>query len=254
MKNRNVTLPTRITEWPGLKRTTMIIEFQPPAMFRVANHQTRLPKATSSLASNACRDRASTTSLGNLFQCVTTLLSQLSTSICQETAIRAAHGVALALHNWRQPNWLWWPRHRAQMTHVLVFRQRCFLLFHASFYSLCFWKATSQPSFLLLFPLAYDKVQNFSSLPCRGCFTFLPLSLNSFQPFLSRTHSRQSLQKPGHQGKVQPVLLDAVLRWVPTNKRAHQRAQRPRACLDLVNVFYHIHFFFITLQYNIHAL
>jgi len=28
----------------------MIIEFQPPAMCRVANHQTRLPRATSSLA------------------------------------------------------------------------------------------------------------------------------------------------------------------------------------------------------------
>ena len=39
----------RIIEWPGLKRTTMIIEFQPPAMCRVANHQTRLPRATSSL-------------------------------------------------------------------------------------------------------------------------------------------------------------------------------------------------------------
>ena len=42
-------------------------------MCRVANHQTRLPRATSSLALNACRDGASTASLGNLFQCVTTL-------------------------------------------------------------------------------------------------------------------------------------------------------------------------------------
>ena len=42
-------------------------------MFRVANHKTRLPRATSSLALNACRDGASTASLGNLFQCVTTL-------------------------------------------------------------------------------------------------------------------------------------------------------------------------------------
>jgi len=69
-------LPTsdhRIIEWPGLKRTTMIIEFEPPAMCRVANHQTRLPRATSSLALNASRDGASTTSLGNLFQCITTL-------------------------------------------------------------------------------------------------------------------------------------------------------------------------------------
>ena len=36
-------------EWPGLKRTTIIMQFQPPAMCRVANHQTRLPRATSSL-------------------------------------------------------------------------------------------------------------------------------------------------------------------------------------------------------------
>jgi len=45
----------------------------PPAMCRVDNHQTRLPRATSSLALNASRDGTSTTSLGNLFQCVTTL-------------------------------------------------------------------------------------------------------------------------------------------------------------------------------------
>ena len=36
----------RIIEWPGLKRTTTIIQFQPPAMCRVTNHQTRLPRAT----------------------------------------------------------------------------------------------------------------------------------------------------------------------------------------------------------------
>ena len=47
--------------------------FNPPAMCGVTNHQTRLPRATSSLALNASRDGASTTSLGNLFQCVTTL-------------------------------------------------------------------------------------------------------------------------------------------------------------------------------------
>ena len=51
----------------------MLIEFQPPAMCRVDNQQTRLPRATSSLALNASRDGASTTSLGNLFQCITTL-------------------------------------------------------------------------------------------------------------------------------------------------------------------------------------
>ena len=40
--------------------TTMLIQFQPPAMCRVANQQPRLPRATSSLALNACRDGAST--------------------------------------------------------------------------------------------------------------------------------------------------------------------------------------------------
>jgi len=55
----------RIIEWPGLERTTVIMQFQPTAMCRVTNHQTRLPRATSSLALNASRDGASTTSLGN---------------------------------------------------------------------------------------------------------------------------------------------------------------------------------------------
>ena len=39
----------RTTEWPGLKKTTMLIPFQPPAVFRVSNQQTRQPRATSSL-------------------------------------------------------------------------------------------------------------------------------------------------------------------------------------------------------------
>jgi len=45
--------PTKanIIESSRLKRTTMIIWFQPPAMCRVANQQPRLPRATSSLAS-----------------------------------------------------------------------------------------------------------------------------------------------------------------------------------------------------------
>ena len=51
----------------------MTIEFQPPAMCKVANHQTRRPRATSSLALNASKDGASTTSLDNLLQCVITL-------------------------------------------------------------------------------------------------------------------------------------------------------------------------------------
>ena len=42
-------------------------QFQPPAMCRVTNHHTRLPRATSSLALNASSDGAPTASLGNLF-------------------------------------------------------------------------------------------------------------------------------------------------------------------------------------------
>ena len=38
----------RILEWPGLERTTMIIQFQPPVM--CTNHQTRLPRAQISAA------------------------------------------------------------------------------------------------------------------------------------------------------------------------------------------------------------
>jgi len=44
----------------------VLLQFQPPAMCRVTNQQTRLPRATSSLALNACRDGASTASSGNL--------------------------------------------------------------------------------------------------------------------------------------------------------------------------------------------
>jgi len=37
----------------------MLITFQPAAMCRVVNQQTRLPRATSSLALDACRDGVS---------------------------------------------------------------------------------------------------------------------------------------------------------------------------------------------------
>jgi len=42
-------------------------------MCRVANQQTRLPRATSSLALNACRDGGTHSLLGQPVQCVTTL-------------------------------------------------------------------------------------------------------------------------------------------------------------------------------------
>ena len=57
----------------GLKLDDHCGPFQPPAMCGVAHQQPRLPRATSSLALNACRDGASTASLGNLFQCFTAL-------------------------------------------------------------------------------------------------------------------------------------------------------------------------------------
>ena len=51
----------------------MLIRFQTPCCVQVTNQQTRLPRATSSLALNASRDGESTASLGNLLQCLTTL-------------------------------------------------------------------------------------------------------------------------------------------------------------------------------------
>jgi len=53
----------RLIEWPGLKRTTTLLEFQPPCYV-----QGRQPpdQAAQSLALNAPRDGASTASLGNL--------------------------------------------------------------------------------------------------------------------------------------------------------------------------------------------
>ena len=49
----------------------MIIEFQPPCYVQGHQPLDQVARATSSLALNASMDGASTTSLGNLFQCVT---------------------------------------------------------------------------------------------------------------------------------------------------------------------------------------
>jgi len=54
LQNQRVTehqeiLVLKVIERPGLKRTTMLVEFQPPAMCRVTNPHSRLPTATSSL-------------------------------------------------------------------------------------------------------------------------------------------------------------------------------------------------------------
>jgi len=46
----------------------------PPAMSRDVFDQTRLLRAPSNLGLNTARERAATASLGNLFQCFTTLM------------------------------------------------------------------------------------------------------------------------------------------------------------------------------------
>jgi len=56
-------------------------------MCRVVNHQTRLPRATSSLALNASRDGASTASLGNLFQYWSTLGSCYQLWLCCDPSL-----------------------------------------------------------------------------------------------------------------------------------------------------------------------
>ena len=63
----------RITKWPGLKRTTMIIEFQPPCYVqgRQPPHQAAQSHIQPGL--ECFQGWGSTASLGNLFQCVTTL-------------------------------------------------------------------------------------------------------------------------------------------------------------------------------------
>ena len=63
----------RIIEWPGLKRTIMIIEFQPPCY--VQGHQPLEQAAQSHIQPGleCISGGASTTSLGNLFQCFSTL-------------------------------------------------------------------------------------------------------------------------------------------------------------------------------------
>ena len=62
--------------WVGKDLKDHLVSFNPPAMFRVTNLQTRLPRTTSSLALYASRDGASTASLGNPIQCTTGVLSR----------------------------------------------------------------------------------------------------------------------------------------------------------------------------------
>ena len=55
------------------EETFKVIQFQLPAIGRDTSHQTRLLTAPSSLALNTSWEETSTTLLGNLFQCLTTL-------------------------------------------------------------------------------------------------------------------------------------------------------------------------------------
>jgi len=64
----------RITERFGLEGTFRGHLAQPPAVSRDISSSIRLPRAPSNLAFDVSRDGASTTSLGNPFQCFTTLI------------------------------------------------------------------------------------------------------------------------------------------------------------------------------------
>jgi len=94
----------RITEWPGLQRTTMLIQFQPPAMCRVSNQQPRLPRATSSLAlENQTRKRQNqkTHNRKKTQTGAAELLSQISPG-------RSYPVVILQRQAWTQYQQSWW--------------------------------------------------------------------------------------------------------------------------------------------------
>ena len=95
----------RAIGWPGLERTTVLIQFQPPAMCRVANQQPRLPRATSSLALNACRDGASTASSVSNHSPLSHQLAinpqethQASPAVCAEQLCFPCWGIPGAVH------------------------------------------------------------------------------------------------------------------------------------------------------------
>lgn len=60
-------------EWLRLQGTSKIIEFQSPTMGKIANQQIRQPSALPKLVLNASTVGASTTCLGSLLQCLTTI-------------------------------------------------------------------------------------------------------------------------------------------------------------------------------------
>ena len=62
-----------MTKWVRLERTLKLTQSQSPPVDSAATHQFSLPRAPSNLALSTSRDGASTASLGDLFQCLTTL-------------------------------------------------------------------------------------------------------------------------------------------------------------------------------------
>jgi len=102
----------------------MLIQFQPPAMCRVTNHQTRLPRATSSLALNAFRDRASTASNNTLHHTGYKAFLHLTHTNVISQGFSTLYSTANPLLQ----------RFPAQSIHQLV---RPTFLYHASLYPLC---------------------------------------------------------------------------------------------------------------------
>lgn len=61
---------SEITEWLGLERTLKIVQFQPSCQGQGCQPPDRLPRVSSNLSLNISRDRASTTAVGVLCQCL----------------------------------------------------------------------------------------------------------------------------------------------------------------------------------------
>jgi len=74
-------------------------QFQPPAMCRVANQQPRLPRATSSLALNACRDGASTASLDKVHCCICNTAHHQRIAALLRVQVSHFHSLALCCHS-----------------------------------------------------------------------------------------------------------------------------------------------------------
>lgn len=74
LRENSLKASLEITECFGLEGTSKTTYFQSPAICRDASYYSRLLKATFSLALDTAKLGAFRTSLGNLFQCSTTLM------------------------------------------------------------------------------------------------------------------------------------------------------------------------------------